>query len=112
LSKRKLPQVATAVTFDVEGSDHYTLIEVSTQDGIGVLFAITHTLYRLGCLIHLAKISTVLHHVYDVFYVSDSEGRKITDHEQLRDVAEAVRARLEEHAASTRPSNASAEITF
>jgi [protein-PII] uridylyltransferase len=60
-----------------------------------VLFAITHTLHRLGCPISLARISTVLHHVYDVFYISESDGRKITDERRLAEIAAAVRERLD-----------------
>jgi len=75
--------------------EYYSLIEVSTQDQIGLLFAITNSLYRQGCLIHLAKISTVLHHVFDVFYVTDVEGRKIEDWRHMQAICEGVRQRLE-----------------
>lgn len=95
LTRRPLPHIATSVTFDLQDSEYYSLIEVSTQDHIGLLFAITNALYRQGCLIHLAKISTVLHHVYDVFYVTDAAGHKITDWERMQEICEAVRRRLE-----------------
>jgi len=95
LTRRPLPRIPTSVTFDLQDSDHYSLIEVSTQDQIGLLFAITSSLYRQGCLIHLAKISTVLHHVYDVFYVTDAEGRKIDDWRRMQVICEGVRQRLE-----------------
>ena len=95
LSRRALPRIPTSVTFDLQDSEHYSLIEVSTQDQIGLLFAITNTLYRQGCLIHLAKISTVLHHVYDVFYVTDASGRKIEDWRRMQEICEAVRQRAE-----------------
>lgn len=98
LSKRGLPQIPTAVTFDDESSEHYDLIEVSTQDRVGVLYAITHTLARLGCAIHLARISTVLRHVYDVFYVTDVSGPKITDRGRLGAVCDAIVRRLEAEA--------------
>jgi len=95
LTRRPLPHIPTEVTFDLQDSDYYSLIEVSTQDQVGLLFAITNSLYRQGCLIHLAKVSTVLHHVYDVFYVTDAAGHKITDWRRMEEVCEAVRGRLD-----------------
>ena len=112
LTQRKLPTIPTSVTFDNEGSDHYTLLEVSTQDGIGVLFAITNTLYRLGCVIHLAKISTVLHHVFDVFYITDGAEKKIVDEGRLREIAEEVRTRLDQREPSAAGNEPVGEITF
>ena len=94
LTRRPMPHIPTAVTFDLQDSDYYSLIEVSTHDQVGLLFAITHSLYRQGCLIHLAKVSTVLHHVYDVFYVTDAAGGKITDWRRMQEVCEAVQRRL------------------
>ncbi len=96
LTRRPLPHIETSVTFDLQDSEYYSLIEVSTRDQIGLLFAITNALYRQGCLIHLAKISTVLHHVYDVFYVTDAAGHKITDWSRMQEICEAVRRRLED----------------
>ncbi|HSD11623.1 MAG TPA: [protein-PII] uridylyltransferase [Candidatus Binatia bacterium] len=95
LSRRPLPRIPTSVTFDLQDSDHYSLIEVSAQDQIGLLFVITNTLYRQRCLIHLAKISTVLHHVYDVFYVTDASGQKIEDWRRMQEICEVVRQRVE-----------------
>jgi [protein-PII] uridylyltransferase len=83
------------VTYDLQDSDHYSLLEVSTQDAIGLLYAITNQLTKQGCLIHLAKISTVLHHVYDAFYVTDADGRKIEDWRRMQEICESVRRRLE-----------------
>ncbi|MBI2963081.1 MAG: [protein-PII] uridylyltransferase [Deltaproteobacteria bacterium] len=95
LTRRTMPHIATSVTFDLQDSEYYSLIEVSTRDQIGLLFAITNALYRQGCLIHLAKISTVLHHVFDVFYVTDAAGRKIGDWRRMQEICETVRRRLE-----------------
>ncbi len=95
LAKKSLPKIPTTVTFDLQDSDNYSLVEVSTQDAIGLLFAITNQLTRQGCLIHLAKISTVLHHVYDAFYVTDANGRKITDWRRMQEICESVERRLE-----------------
>ena len=56
----------------------YTIVEIFTEDRIGVLFTITYTLHRLGLSIHVAKISTNVDQVADVFYVTTSAGKKST----------------------------------
>ncbi|HWP23415.1 MAG TPA: [protein-PII] uridylyltransferase [Candidatus Binatia bacterium] len=77
--KRAVPKVSTVVNVDNEASDDFTIVEVFTEDRIGVLFAITHSLHRLGLSIHVAKISTNVDQVADVFYVTDRFGAKIQD---------------------------------
>jgi [protein-PII] uridylyltransferase len=68
----------------------YTVLDVLTHDRVGVLFTITNTLHRLGLVIHLAKITTQVHQVFDVFYVTDAAGAKITNAGEL----ERVRAEI------------------
>ncbi len=77
--KRAVPKVSTVVNVDNEASDDFTIVEVFTEDRIGVLFAIAHSLHRLGLSIHVAKISTNVDQVADVFYVTDQFGAKIQD---------------------------------
>jgi [protein-PII] uridylyltransferase len=84
--------VATEVTVDNRSSEQFTVIDVFTQDRVGLLFAITHTLFKLGLLIHLARISTNADQALDVFYVSDRDGKKIEDLDRMRE----LKARLEE----------------
>ena len=97
LDARRLgPPIETSVHIDNDASTEYSLVEVSAEDRIGVLYAITRTLYHEGCAIHRARVSTVLRHIYDVFYVTDGEGRKIGDRERIRAICDAVRRRLEE----------------
>lgn len=88
--RRRPPKVPTVIQIDNEASEDFTVVEVYTQDRVGVLFAITYGLHRLGISIHLAKISTNVDQVADVFYVTDEMGRKIHDKELL----EAVRDNL------------------
>jgi [protein-PII] uridylyltransferase len=61
---------------------------------VGVLFTITHTLHRLGLVIHLAKITTQVHQVFDVFYVTDASGAKLTDPERLQHVRDTMTSQL------------------
>jgi [protein-PII] uridylyltransferase len=95
LFQKRAPKVATVVNIDNEASDDFTIVEVFTEDRIGVLFTITYSLHRLGLSIHVAKISTNVDQAADVFYVTDHAGGKIVDAEQV----EAVRKFLHQNLA-------------
>ena len=94
--KKFVRRVATEVTIDNRTSEEYTVIDVFTQDRVGLLFAITHTLFKLGLRIHIARITTNADQALDVFYISDREGHKITDIPAQRDLREKLLERLEE----------------
>lgn len=94
LFRRRAPKVPTLIQIDNGASDEFSVIEIYTQDRIGVLFAITHAIHQLGLSIHLAKISTNVDQVADVFYVTDGEGRKIHEKERLEIVRDTLYQRL------------------
>ncbi len=87
--------VPPEIIVDNDIAQDYTVLDVVTRDRVGVLFAITHALHRLGIVIHLAKITTQAHQVLDVFYVTDAEGRKITDQERLHTICDQIVAELQ-----------------
>ena len=91
---RPLPKApdATEVRIDNETSDRFTIIDVFADDRQGLLYVITNAIFQLGLSIHASRISTRLDQVADVFYVTDQEGKKVSDHAQL----ERVRAAIEE----------------
>ena len=88
--------VPTEVTVDNRSSEKFTVVDVFTQDRVGLLFAITHTLFQLGYIIHLARISTNADQALDVFYISDHAGNKIMELERMRALRAALTERLEE----------------
>ncbi|MEM9708882.1 MAG: [protein-PII] uridylyltransferase [Pseudomonadota bacterium] len=69
--------VATSITFDNEGSDIYTIIEVDTRDRPGLLFDLARTLNEANLRIASAVIATYGEQVVDSFYVKDSIGLKL-----------------------------------
>jgi [protein-PII] uridylyltransferase len=69
--------VPTSITFDNEGSDVYTLIEVDTRDRPGLLFDLTRTLAAEGVVIASAVIATYGEQAVDTFYCKDIFGLKI-----------------------------------
>src|SRR5437867_2106277 len=92
---RRRRRVPTNVEIHNEVSREYTVVDVYTGDRVGLLFTITNTLYHLWLEIHLAKITTMVEQVLDVFYVTDHEGRKIEDPARLETVRQELMRALE-----------------
>lgn len=67
----------THITFDNEGSDIYTIIEVDTRDRPGLLYDLTRTLAQNHIQIVSAVIATFGAQVVDTFYVKDMFGLKL-----------------------------------
>ena len=69
-------KVPTHITFDNEGSEIYTIIEVDTRDRPGLLYDLTRTLANNNIYINSAVIATYGEQVVDTFYVKDMFGLK------------------------------------
>ena len=74
-----LGQQQSKVMIDNDISGSYTVIEVHSEDRAGQLYYITQTLADFGINIYRAFIATEVQQLIDIFYVLDSEGKKITD---------------------------------
>jgi [protein-PII] uridylyltransferase len=88
-------RVPTSITFDNEGSDIYTIIEVDTRDRPGLLYDLTRTLAAMNVYIASAVIATYGAQAVDTFYVKDmfglkfhSEARRKTLERKLREAIE------------------------
>ncbi len=84
------PKPQIRVNTDNSTSDHYTIIDVFAYDRTGLLYAVTRTLFELGCSVWRAKIATYLDQVLNVFYVTDQDNDKIEDQGRL----DTIRLRL------------------
>jgi [protein-PII] uridylyltransferase len=71
-------------------SDSHTVIEVQTQDRLGLLYKLTRLLFDQGLDIALAKISTEANRAIDVFYVTDVQGEKIADERVIDRIQQAL----------------------
>ncbi|OUS22467.1 [protein-PII] uridylyltransferase [Rhodobacterales bacterium 59_46_T64] len=87
--------VPTSITFDNEGSEIYTIIEVDTRDRPGLLHDLTRTLANNNVYIANAGIATYGEQVVDTFYVKDmfglkyhSEGKRAFLEKKLREAIE------------------------
>ena len=83
------------VVVDNAASGSNTVVEVHTEDRLGLLRVITKALADAGCDLSLAKVATYGIQVVDVFYVRDLEGHKITEGEHIRRIEERLGAALQ-----------------
>ncbi len=78
VKRRERPfRLPTSITFDNEGSDIYTIIEVDTRDRPGLLYDLTRTLAASNIQIASAVIATYGLQAVDSFYVKDMFGLKL-----------------------------------
>ncbi|SHG71101.1 [protein-PII] uridylyltransferase [Marivita hallyeonensis] len=90
--------VPTSITFDNEGSEIYTIIEVDTRDRPGLLFDLTRTLANANVYIASAVIATYGEQVVDTFYVKDMFGLKFHSENKQKGLEAKLRAAITEGA--------------
>jgi [protein-PII] uridylyltransferase len=78
--------------FDDEATDA-TVLEVRARDAIGLLHRLTAALESAGADIRSARISSLGAHVVDAFYLTDADGKPLSEAHQAR-VAELILAAL------------------
>jgi [protein-PII] uridylyltransferase len=88
----------THITFDNEGSEIYTIIEVDTRDRPGLLYDLARTLAAANVYVANAVIATYGEQVVDTFYVKDMFGLKYHSEAKQRNLERRLRAAIEEGA--------------
>lgn len=91
LDTRRLAR-PTEISVENDVSALHTVVEVKSDDRRGLLYTIASTFHELDCTIDLARITTHVDRVIDVFYIRDAHGRKIASKDRL----EMIRRRLVE----------------
>ena len=84
-------QIPTQIRIDNEASESRTLIEVETEDRVGLLYSISQALSELELDISAAKISTEKGAAIDTFYVHEIDGGKINAAERQRAIERKLR---------------------
>ena len=95
-------QFPTHVTFDNEGSEIYTIVEVDTRDRPGLLFDLTRTLAANNIYIASAVIATFGAQVVDTFYVKDMFGLKLHTKSKQESLEKKLRQAIREGAERAR----------
>lgn len=97
---KSLVAVDPQVSIDNDCSEQYTVIDVFAMDTPGLLYTLAETLYRHDLSVELSRIATNIDQVVDVFYVTDRDGRKVTDESRLdwitKDLLEGIRTLSED----------------
>ncbi|WP_435310725.1 [protein-PII] uridylyltransferase [Primorskyibacter sedentarius] len=88
-------RVPTSITFDNEGSEIYTIIEVDTRDRPGLLYDLTRTLANQNIYIASAVIATYGEQVVDSFYVKDMFGLKFHSVAKQKSLEKKLREAIE-----------------
>ncbi len=96
--REKAFRVPTHITFDNEGSEIYTIIEVDTRDRPGLLYDLARCLAGANVYIANAVIATYGEQVVDTFYVKDMFGLKYYAEGKQRSLEKRLREAISEGA--------------
>ena len=95
LDMKPTPDVPTRVLIDNEVSETHTVLDIHTENRIGLLYKISIVLMELGLYIEIAKISTKGELASDIFYIKDIFGQKIFFKEKLDSIVKALHDELD-----------------
>jgi [protein-PII] uridylyltransferase len=79
-------QMPTLIRFDNEASETRTLIEIETEDRVGLLYAISEVLTDFHLDISAAKILTEKGAAIDTFYIRELDGGKVLAPDRQKDI--------------------------
>ncbi|MEI6085010.1 MAG: [protein-PII] uridylyltransferase [Verrucomicrobiota bacterium] len=88
-------RVPTIIDFDNEISQTRTVVEIQTEDRVGLLYTLTNTLSALGLDISFAKIFTEKGAAIDSFYVQDFSGKQISDPARLDQIKDRLESAIQ-----------------
>ncbi len=91
LEGERLP---TLIKIDNETSDFYTVLEIETEDRVGLLYTISQTLAELHLDIAIAKISTEKGAALDTFYIGQEDNRKLLSPARQQTVIDHLQAAI------------------
>ncbi|MBN1814353.1 MAG: glutamine synthetase adenylyltransferase [Anaerolineae bacterium] len=78
------------IEIDNESSDRYTVLRIDTVDTVGFLYELTNALAYNRVYIARVMVGSVGNRVRDTLYVTDADGRKITDPDKQRELRAAT----------------------
>jgi [protein-PII] uridylyltransferase len=80
-SREQAFRVAPRVLVSDKASSRTTVIEVNARDRPGLLARLAHVIHSAGHQLHSAHIATYGERAVDVFYLTRSDGKKLTESE-------------------------------
>ncbi|KAL2620148.1 hypothetical protein R1flu_000353 [Riccia fluitans] len=86
----------TTVVVDNESHEKFSVINVETPNRVGILQLLTSTMKDLGLVMIDAKVDLAGGLLKEIFYVTDTQGRKVTDEVDMRNIETVLKAALSE----------------
>ena len=87
-------RIATEIAFDNHTSERCTVIDVETEDRVGLLYTLSQTMSELGLDISIAKISTEKGAAMDSFYVTELNGERVVSQHRQHTIEARLRTAL------------------
>jgi [protein-PII] uridylyltransferase len=84
-------RIPTVITIDNETSEDRSVIDVQTEDRVGLLYDLSRALAAVQVNLLLAKILTEKGAAIDSFYATDHHGGKILDPERIKTITNKLR---------------------
>ena len=78
------------IEIDNDSSDRYTILRIDAPDTAGFLYEFTNALALNGVYIAQVSVNSIGNRVHDILYVTDVQGRKITDPNKQRELRAAT----------------------
>lgn len=88
-------RIPTTIRFDNETSQTHTVVDIETEDHVGLLFTISQTLAECDLNVSLAKILTEKGAAIDSFYASDQWGNKVVNADHQKHVEQKLRGAIQ-----------------
>jgi [protein-PII] uridylyltransferase len=89
-------RIPTTIRLDNDGSEEFTIVDLETEDHVGLLHAVARTLTALDLDIALAKIHTEKGAAIDSFYVRDRARGKVFEAGRQADLVGRLREAIQE----------------
>ncbi len=87
---RKMARPRIEVKIDNQTVDSATIIDVFAYRKIGLLYKISKQIHQLGLDVSYARISTYAQQIIAVFYVTDEQGNKVRNKNQLQVIKQEI----------------------
>jgi [protein-PII] uridylyltransferase len=94
LHRKIIPKVPLDIRVNNQDSQFFTIVEISGEDRLGILYEITQALTDHGCDIHFARISTLGNRIVDVFYIQDEWGEKVVQRDKIEHLKQSLLTHL------------------
>ncbi len=88
-------RIPTRIEFDNDTSPDRTVMDIETEDRLGLLYTVSTVLSDLYLNISLAKICTEKGAAIDSFYIGEADGQKIASGELQQEIESRIRAAID-----------------